>query len=106
MTLTGKAKTDFGIWHFERNTPIDEYKNFNSLSETCQNAVIIEWFDSVGIFITAKPSEHIKWSVNWQYSIRNHVNAPYKFKSREEAYSAAILVANEIYQIIQWKKMI
>lgn len=104
MTLTGKAKKDFGIWHFERNTPIDEYKNFNSLSATCQNAVLVEWFDSVGIYITSKLFDYDLNCVKWQFSIRNHINTPYKFNSRQEAYSAAIQVANEIYQIRQWKK--
>ena len=51
IILTDKAKQDFGRWHFERRTSIEEYKSFHKLSETAQYAVIIEWFDSVGIYI-------------------------------------------------------
>lgn len=54
MLLTGKCKEDFELWLFERNTPIEEYKNFHVLSETCKNAIRIEWFDSIGIYINIR----------------------------------------------------
>ena len=43
MVLTGKAKEDFSYNY--------NMSDFNGYSETLQNALIIEWFDSVGICI-------------------------------------------------------
>lgn len=96
MKLTGKALKEFGIWHFERNTPIQEYRNFHLLSETCQNAVIIEFFDSVGIYI------ELLYFVDGNYFVSivyhndgyNHIG---DFDSRTEATNEAIIKANDLY---------
>lgn len=47
MLLTGKASKDFIKWlHFKHN--LQPYNLFN---EIIQYSLIIEWFDSVGIYI-------------------------------------------------------
>lgn len=49
MILTEKTLEDFNLWHFESGN-IFEYKNFHELSDNLKNAIIIEFFDSVGIW--------------------------------------------------------
>tara|TARA_R110000782_G_scaffold130857_1_gene222566 strand:- start:1197 stop:1511 length:315 start_codon:yes stop_codon:yes gene_type:complete len=100
MKLTGKAKEDFGMWHFDRGTPIKEYKSFIELSDTCINAVIIEFFDSVGITIDVMPilNNHIKWMPN-TFCIEKEItteDAEY-YETRNESIEKAIEKANEIY---------
>lgn len=92
MKLTGKCNEDFGIWFFERSTPIEEYKNYPNLSETCKNALIVEWFDSVGIniIITEFDGEDFWCEFNGlEYSILK--------PTRHEAINATIEKANELY---------
>ena len=56
MILTEKAKQDFEKW-LSNNYPelfndfTAGYILFDTLNNTCNNAFIIEWFDSVGIEI-------------------------------------------------------
>jgi hypothetical protein len=90
MNLTNKCKTDFGMWHFSRNTPIEEYKNFHLLSDTCKNALIIEFFDSVDIYVSA-----LRFDLKWK-PLCNHI-IERNFKTRQEATNKAIEKANEIY---------
>jgi hypothetical protein len=102
MILTGKAKKKFGIWHFERNTPIEEYENFHFLSYTCKNALIVEFFDSVGITVDVLPilGPPIKWQPNtfWlekELSMSDNEKFEY-YQSRLDAQEIAIKYANEI----------
>jgi hypothetical protein len=99
IILTDKAKTDFGLWHFERRTSVAEFQNFDKLSETAQYAVIIEWFDSVGIHIEV--AGILGFAIKFHYNIlqTNQEVKPYgrKFEKRILATKEAIIVANEIY---------
>jgi len=88
MKLTGKCREEF------------EYKynmsNFNELDETLQNARLIEFFDSVGIYILPL------WNKQYWYSdIRNEkyylLSQTDYFDSRLKATNAAIIKANQIY---------
>jgi hypothetical protein len=100
MILTGKAKKDFGLWHFERNTPIEEYKNFYDLSNTCKNALIIEWFDSVGIYINIENLYYQSW---WYYKVKQCPDTYEQVimqNTRQEATEEAIKKTNEIYNKI------
>jgi len=100
IILTDKAKTDFGLWHFERRTSIAEYKNFHKLSETAQYAVIVEWFDSVGMYIQVgtyndnSNRQFALYIVNFDGS-NSHFDCG--FNNRIETTKGAIIVANKIY---------
>lgn len=68
MILTDKTKKDFGLWHFE-NGNYFEYINFHNLSDNLRNAIIIEWFDSVGIIINVKRYVMPLGEVEWYFII-------------------------------------
>lgn len=89
MILTDKAKEMFFEWYNEPET------YFYRLNKTCQNALIIEFFDSVEIHICVN-----KWSLSfWKSSIYNpHINSlGCNFESRQEATIQAIKKANNLY---------
>lgn len=103
MTLTGKASKDFIKWlHFKHN--LQPYNLFN---EIIQYALIIEWFDSVGIYISVKRlCTSLKFRC-WYFVITNE-DGDYLNKhgydesrinndSRIEITKKAIKKANEIY---------
>jgi hypothetical protein len=97
MILTDKCKTDFGIWHFERSTPLEEYKNFHLLSDTCKNALVVEFFDTVGLTITVSfcvDKTFDSFVANDKYE---EIEASQFQKTRQEATNKAIEKANEIY---------
>jgi len=97
MILTEKAKEDFGLWHFERNTPIEEYKNFYDLSKTCKNALIIEWFDSVGINILLTCEFDYGYEIlDNRYEVMECVKKWYD--TRQQATEEAIKKACKIYE--------
>lgn len=87
MKLTGKAQEDFDLWFFERNTPIKEYKNYPNLSETCKNALIVEWFDTIPYRMNQSM---------WEYLFYFEYRATL-FKDYKKATNAAIEKANELY---------
>lgn len=98
MILTEKAKEDFGLWHFERNTPIEEYKNFYDLSNTCKNALMIDFFDSVGVHIHIEPFRYKKQLYFKQYVLGyKDINEQNTYFKRTEATEEAIKKANKIY---------
>ena len=89
MILTGKAKKDFIKWlYFKHN--LQPYNLFN---EIIQYALIIEWFDSVEIYITFDYFDLNKcfYSEILNYSSFSTVG------TRQECAKNSILKANEIY---------
>lgn len=87
MILTGLAKKDFTRW-------LDnEYDmHYYNISVDCMiNALIIEWFDSVGIYVNA-----ISFNDNWKFIV-DFVYQDRKYRTRQEALIFAITKANEIY---------
>lgn len=109
MILTGKSKEDFEKWlnkemyYLGRHNFEDRDNNIEDLSDNFQNTLIIEWFDSVGIYIIISPSDNPK---NWFYTILGEdILSPFyqiyqsldDFKNRQEALTEAIKKANEIY---------
>ena len=69
--------------------------HWQDLPEKYKNALIIEWFDSVGIYVNAELDYlHIVWfpTINndWNFEER-------EFETRQEAIKEAIKKANEIY---------
>ena len=100
MMLTGKSKITFLKWLKIRvNSTLHEIDNiefwFNLQDESFKITLIIEWFDSVGIYVNAELDYlHIVWfpTINndWNFEER-------EFKNRQEAIKEAIKKANEIY---------
>lgn len=100
MELNGKAKEDFNKWVIQeypilRHINITEDKLFVSLS----NALIIEWFDSVGIYIQIDCGNLKHDNTNNVYFqggvLKNEFGSV--FNTRKEATEEAIKKANEIY---------
>lgn len=87
MILTGKCLEDFLKCY--------NMSNFNELSEILQYALIIEFFDSVGIYIQVR----IDFNMQSIFEFNSWVLDSFagSFNSRQEAAKAAIGKANEIY---------
>ena len=105
MILTGKTKEDFENYVLNKNLGHDSevlisvynqetlFINYNNVKETLLNALIIEWFDSVGIIIT---SDYLELNKGFYSEILNENFAIVK-PTRQEALTEAIKKANEIY---------
>lgn len=54
--LNGKTKELFDRWLTLNHKLVSDYPHgsFFNLPETCQNALIIEWLDSTGIYISSE----------------------------------------------------
>ena len=93
MILTGKASKDFIKWlHFKHN--LQPYNLFN---EIIQYALIIEWFDSVGIYVNSSGLTLSKTFIS-DVSVNDNCEYNYDgFITRKEATEQAIIKANEIY---------
>ena len=102
MILTGKAKEDF-----YRYINIEDYKLFDYVrkkyaNEIVLNALIIEWFDSVGIYISINYVDfydEFRNNTGFETYVTNK-GLSVKFRSvsiRQEAIKQAIKKANEIY---------
>ena len=97
MILTGKAKESF-IDYLDKTNQIKIEKGILNLHwqdfpEKFKNALIIEWFDSVGIYIT---SDYFELNKGFYSEILNSNFAIVK-PTRQEALTEAIKKANEIY---------
>ena len=105
MILTGKAKEDFENYVLNKELGHDSevlisvynqetlFINYNNVKETLLNALIIEWFDSVGIIIT---SDYFELNKGF-YSEILESNFEIIKPTRQEALAEAIKKANEIY---------
>ena len=98
MVLNGKAKEEFFNWLDNQGVNgIDisnwEFEKFHLLSNVSQNSLIIEWFDSVGIYIT---SDYFELNKGFYSEILNE-NFEIVKPTRQEALAEAIKKANEIY---------
>jgi len=99
MILTGKAKEDFLI-SLKENRRCNE-KSFSEFPAIFEDALIIEWLDSVGIVITSDiarltDSEYGFTSTIWSKGFRQFHDID-NFKSRTKATEKALEKANEIY---------
>lgn len=96
MILTDKAEIDFRDWLFE-NGKNNDYPDFHAYSETCKNSLIIEWLDSVGIYVIIeyqRPLNSFVCELNAFGKLRTDLSV---CKSRQQAKNEAIKIANEIY---------
>ena len=96
MILTGKAKEDF------IKTKIgNEISLFESMLPIYSNALIIEWFDSVGIYIFIDSVKSYKERF-WRFHIAmndldRNIREEFYMDNRSEITYKAIKKANEIY---------
>lgn len=106
MILTGKAKEDFFNWLDNQGVNgIDisnwEFEKFHLLSNVSQNALIIEWFDSVGIYIEVYRHNNRPTVQGFNSRIVRRINGYYEcciaVNTRNKAIQYAIKKANEIY---------
>ena len=95
--LTDKAKIEFESYY--NNSTADFLLNgidFDDLPLCVKNALIIDWFDSIGIYIVNNRSFRFN---KWNYEILGNFTSGFDSKSRQEATKKAIEKANEIYNI-------
>lgn len=127
MILTGKAKEDFEKW--TQNThddcgngqtgkrlfyieSIDDYKfiktehYIHNIGDSMLHALIIEWFDSVGIYITIEGvfDRMLGYHRGYEVHIYQDGKQPISlfdnedvFNIRQEAAKQAIIKANQVY---------
>ena len=101
MVLTDEAKLDFERWLHSNDVLIKEgiYDDtyltdvFDKLPLNLQYASIIEWFDSVGIYIT---TDYLELNRGFYSEILNE-NFEIVKPTRQLALTEAIKKANEIY---------
>ena len=105
MILTGKAKEDFENYILNENLRHDSevlisvynqetlFIDYKDVKKPLLNALIIEWFDSVGIIIT---SDYFELNKGF-YSEILESNFEIIKPTRQEALTEAIKKANEIY---------
>ena len=106
MILTGKAKEEFFNWLDNQGVNgIDisnwEFEKFQLLSSVSQNSLIIEWFDSVGIYIFIDSVKSYK-KRSWRFHIAmndldRNIREEFYMDNRSEITYKAIKKANEIY---------
>lgn len=111
MILQDKAKEDFRKWVKENDYPVSLWALEDGLiDKTVEYALIIEWLDSVGIYITIESylgGGGVVFYPQIEYRNENHVDVfdcpkwddgvQWYSTSRQEATKAAIEKANEIY---------
>lgn len=91
MILTGKCLEAFIEWKLNnKKLSTIEVLDFKHLSNVSKYALIIEFFDSVGIYIELFKLENFIWAINDLYEESGYNN-------RQEATTEAIKKANEIY---------
>ena len=104
MLLTNKAKEDFENYVLNKNLGHDSevlisvynqetlFIDYKDVKKTLLNALIIEWFDSVGIYITF---DYLDLNKCFYSEISN--NSFSTVGTRQECAKNSILKANEIY---------
>lgn len=103
MILTGKAKEDFKNWCIKNNhDKVDiKYNRVKEIEKTFtifQSALIIDFFDSVGVHIHIEPFYYKKQLYFKQYILGyKDINEQNTYLKRIDATEEAIKKANEIY---------
>jgi hypothetical protein len=96
--LSGKAKVDFEKWFEMSKYLLWDLDSFYRAFDTVKAAVVIEWFDSVEIYIHSFPIFYkiIKYSGNSCYP-EIEIESKKYFKDRTLANLSAIKKAVKIY---------
>jgi len=112
--MTGKAKEDFEKWYNSNSGKMNyftlddepyEERGFNSMADSMQYGVYVDWFDSCGIRINVHPHYSEEWDYDIKEAIYNGLlNTEYDLSpTRHEARTKAIEKACEIYNKTQTK---
>ena len=104
MILTGKCREGFEKWLIQNYKNLAFYHSkdlamFNDLPPQMCNALIIDYFDSIGVYIeiqVLKVETYPKYSFNMRNINFNMLSQGDYFKSRQEATEKAIEKANDI----------
>ncbi|OCA73724.1 hypothetical protein [Chryseobacterium arthrosphaerae] len=96
--LSGKAKTDFEQW-LKDEIIFHPEGGFDKLADKFQDTLIIEWLDSINIFLI--PWKGICSIYPWQYKINENIycGIPNRFETRQQALEKGISRAIEIYNM-------
>lgn len=96
MVLTGKCKEDFLKYYDNHSIKyLLSWTDFEDLPLVVKNNLIIEWFDSFGVYIGIV---HVNVGSGYFEAIVHYYGGLYfKSISRIEATQKAIIKANEIY---------
>ena len=102
MILTGKAKEDFYKYLNIKDYKLFDYVRKKYANEIVSNALIIEWFDSVGIYISINYVDfydELRNDKGFEACVTNKgLSVMFRsVSSRQEATLQAIKKANEIY---------
>ena len=90
MILTEKCLQDYKIW-FDKN--YNDYWRYYQTKQSILNALIVDFLDSVGIYII---SDYFELNKGFYSEILNE-NFEIVKPTRQEALTEAIKKANEIY---------
>ena len=101
MKVTGKCKEDFEKWRISKKDSYLKHCFFEDLDDSMQYGVLIDFFDSVGIRILIDMDfgnfVFNKFVLYIEYKKNCFCNYGMNFKTRQEARTAAVKMANEIY---------
>jgi len=98
MILTDKAKTDFlEYYNNHSNNYLLSWTVFEDLPLVVQNALIIEWLDSVKLTITVQYCIDATFDSFLDIEKKEEIECSQFSKTRSEATQQAILKANETY---------
>lgn len=98
MILTGKSKEDFLKWVYsEYDYKYGGLKDFYPLH--LLDGLIIEWFDSVGIYVDVFNEFGQFGYLIHTGNFRNPLDDKGHWETRQEAITEALIKANEIYNL-------
>lgn len=91
MKLSGKSLEQFEKWYLTYFTDEDLWEHNKKLTDSEKYGVLVDWFDSVGIYINILG--------NGTHSFEVIINLNYETygQSRHEARAKAIEKANDLY---------
>ena len=103
MRLTGKCKVDFEKWRISKKDSYLKHCFFEELMPSMQYGVLIDFFDSVGIRIVIdmdfENEVYDKFVLYIEYKKHCFCSYGMNFKTRQEARTEAVKMANEIYTL-------
>jgi hypothetical protein len=102
--LNGKAKQDFIKWYDKNYISVERFLKdydpeqlFKSLHEPFKPTLIVEWLDSIGMFIDCGYYAKGKMCSGIESEKFSFISTGTKHETRREAIISAIQKANELY---------
>jgi hypothetical protein len=105
--LLGKANDDFNKWLLDETENDTNLHTFNQWSSSWQYAMIIDWLDTVGIYVGVFAGMYSKfnWNIQVKGTYKSYTNDD-RFETRLEAYQNLFEKLNKLYNEGQLKQMI